>query len=583
MKRGFFDTDARRGVAALTFVILVGALTLAIASGITYTVTRQVRRVRLSANSVNAYAAAEAGVEEVLLRIQQGEAVPSPLTLSVGGGTATITYTTMGETYDITSAGTVDGVTRTVSVTQVRDNVDDVVFDFGVQIGDGGITFGNNAKIIGDIHSNGDIVGAMGVVTGDASVGAGLPASTDAEWTFNNLDYPFATASSNRDVAQSFTPGAPGALTQISILLGKTGSPGDITVRISPDDSGEPNNTTLASEVLMEVLVGAVPSWIDIGFTAPATVTAGVTYWIVLDTSSNSMTDFWNWRQDSSDDYAGYTGLYDNNWSSGNPNWSATEGDFAFQTWIGGGLTKMQDITVGDPMTGEAHAQEFVNVTVHGADCLMNMWCFVESPARRPLPISDGAIADWKSDATAGGTCVPPVCDAMGNLHVIGTLSLGPIVVNGNLTFENLATLNITGTIYIKGDILTSNNSKIRLDPAYQDLSGILMTDGQINVDNNSEFFGSGQPSSFIILLTDKTDHVGDVMIIDNRSVGVIYYAQDGNVLLKQTATATELTAYGVTMENNAIITYDPLLQVSQFSPGPQGVYTITKWEEIAP
>ena len=184
----------QQGIAALTLVILIGSLGLAIGGGIVFTVTRQIEQARIAARSGEALAVAEAGIEEVLLRIQQGDAVPSPLVLTVGSGTATVTYSTTGPTYDITAVGDVGGTTRRIAVQQVLDNYDAVGFDYGVQIGDGGVTFGPNAVINGDIHSNGDIIGSSGVVTGDATVGAGLPPTADTEYTVNDIDYNFATA-----------------------------------------------------------------------------------------------------------------------------------------------------------------------------------------------------------------------------------------------------------------------------------------------------------------------------------------------------------------------------------------------------
>ena len=50
----------------------------------------------------------------------------------------------------------------------------------------------------------------------------------------------------------------------------------------------------------------------------------------------------------------------------------------------------------------------------------------------------------------------------------------------GNLTFSNNATLNVTGTIYVTGDITTSNNNTIKLDASYGSLGGVVMADGSI-------------------------------------------------------------------------------------------------------
>lgn len=572
---------AYRGIAALTLVIFVGTLTLSLVAGFAFTVTRQIRRAQLASLSEVALATSEAGLEEVVARIQRGETVTSPLVLTVGSGTATITNTVVGSTWTVNSVGVVNGVTRKMQA-EVTLETDDVIFGFGVQVGAGGVTMGNGASITGDIHSNGSILGSAGAfITEAATVAASAGPTLDAQWTTNDMDYDFATASSNRDVAQSFALSADASLTTVSLLLAKDGiPPSDITVHISADDSGEPDNDSLASETIAAVLFGSTPSWINISFSSPPSLTGSTKYWIVLDTGSSSASDHWIWRADSTDAYASQTGMYDNNRAAGNPNWSNASVDFAFQTYVGGTSTKIADVTIGDAVSGEGYAEVFENVTVHGSAC-PNAYCFVETPAAQNLPISNGAIQDWRDDATSGGTCDAPLCDMSGNLLVSGSMTLGPLYVPGNLTMDNNATLALSGTIYVGGNIFTSNNTTIQLDPAYGGTSGILLTDGTIYVDNNTTMAGSGTPGSFLILLSDKDDPGNMVIDVNNNTLGVIWYAQRGDIHLNNNATALNATAYGIVMTNNTVITYDPLLSSAKFSSGPAGGYQTLTWKEV--
>ncbi|MEA3272184.1 MAG: hypothetical protein U9P90_00780 [Patescibacteria group bacterium] len=51
---------------------------------------------------------------------------------------------------------------QTTIHTQLEINSDEVHFNFGAQVGDGGLTMGNNAGVMGNVYSNGDIVGSGG-------------------------------------------------------------------------------------------------------------------------------------------------------------------------------------------------------------------------------------------------------------------------------------------------------------------------------------------------------------------------------------------------------------------------------------
>ncbi len=205
-------------------------------------------------------------------------------------------------------------------------------------------------------------------------------------------------------------------------------------------------------------------------------------------------------------------------------------------------------------------------------------------PSSAPLPIIPAEIAAWKSEAAAGGTCGPPECDASGNytLGIGASDSLGPIKITGDFLLNNNSTLTITGTIWVEGPMTFNNGSTTQLHSGYGADSGVIVTDGTIaTVNNGAALIGSGDPDSFIMLLSDRNAPTSNVISLGNNSTGAIYYAGTGRVFVSQNAGAMEITAYGMTLEENATVTYISGLADETFSSGPGGTFKINSWQEI--
>lgn len=82
----------------------------------------------------------------------------------LGDGSFTTTISNIdSRTKQITSTGYYPNATstkaRTILRTQVEINTDEIHFNFGVQVGDGGLIMKNNATVEGNIYSNGSIIG----------------------------------------------------------------------------------------------------------------------------------------------------------------------------------------------------------------------------------------------------------------------------------------------------------------------------------------------------------------------------------------------------------------------------------------
>mgnify|MGYP001617031822 FL=1 len=188
----------------------------------------------------------------------------------------------------------------------------------------------------------------------------------------------------------------------------------------------------------------------------------------------------------------------------------------------------------------------------------------------QPLPISQAQIDNWKTEALSGGTS--------GDVTVSGTQLLGPKKIIGKLTLNNNATLIITGTLHVTDEIILNNGSILKLDTSYGSLSGTVISDGKITINNNSSALGSGQSGSNLLMLSTNTDDAA--IKINNNSAGGIFYTSVGGIDLNNNTQVKELTGYKIKLNNNAVISYESGLQNVLFTDGPSGGWRVVSWVE---
>jgi hypothetical protein len=204
-------------------------------------------------------------------------------------------------------------------------------------------------------------------------------------------------------------------------------------------------------------------------------------------------------------------------------------------------------------------------------------------PPLQNMPISDSNINQWKEEATNGGTSTTVI--------VASDRTLGPQKINGNLIMtSNNKTLTVTGTIYITGYLEISNGSSIQCSNTYGLNSCVVVVDKWIHIDNNGIFRGSGQPGSYILILSNSScdgtsstncTHHNAAMDFHNNAAGAIFYAKDGLIHLHDGVEVTELTAKKIYLGQEAIIKYEQGLINANFSSGPGGEWKIDSWKEI--
>ncbi len=149
-------------------------ISLIIVLGFAGPVARELRVAGDILTSKQTYFLAESAAEDAYYRITHNKQIGTSTTLSLNGGTATTTITTpFFNQRSITSLGDVSGGQRKVTLLAAAG--DGVTFQFGTQAGQGGIIFENNAYLLGNLYSNGNVTGANGsYITGTTFAAGGL-------------------------------------------------------------------------------------------------------------------------------------------------------------------------------------------------------------------------------------------------------------------------------------------------------------------------------------------------------------------------------------------------------------------------
>lgn len=532
---------------------------------------------RQAVASSKAYRLAEAGIEKAMYEFNTGAAYTGETNTTLGDGAFTVTVTTIdANNKRITATGYYPNSvspteTKTISAV-VSVDLSAVAFNFGVQVGAGGLSMSNNSEIYGNVFSNGPASGS-GDVSGDITVALGGNPVADQQWTNNTGDFLFGNLTSRRDVSQAFVPSASNRLNKVALYIRKIGTPGDLTVRIVNDNNGSASRTVIATSTISASNVTGVLGFIEAAFSSPPTLNGGQKYWIIISPPSVNASNYYAWGIDSSDGYAPGVGKYSSNWNASNPVWNAAGGDFNFQTYMGGVVNTLTGLSIG----GNARAETMTGCSVTLDAYFQTNTCsvggtahpFTDPPGPAAMPISQSQIDNWKSVAEAGGVTAGPY-------SVSGTVTMGPRKIDGDLTVTNGATLVLTGPIWVKGNINLSNNAVVRSHSSLGGQAVAVVADnpsnpsgsGLISVSNNVQLLTNGLSGNFIMLLSTKS---GTAINLSNNAAGAVFYSANGTIVVSNNAGAAQLTGYAISISNNATVTYTSGLASSTFSNGPGG------------
>ena len=585
--------DQLGAVFALTLIVLTSILVVTmvlISNSFTF---KQSSRYTL--DNLEATALAEAGIDKAVASLNRSpDSYNGESETLLGDGSYSVAITTVSVgVKQITATGYVPNKDNPRARSQISIQIsqgDGISFNYGVLVGQGGLSMSNNSRINGSVYSNGNITMDNGsTVTGDAYVAGGTQPNSDQSSECsdpNCADYEFGkTTNGQLDIAQGFRPASTLVINKVSLKLKKIGSPSDVVVRILADNNGSPNkNAERARGTLYSNLVTNQYGWVDIGLNTNPVLNAGTPYWIVLDTTASS-TNYWNWSTDSLQGYTPLGAKWSANWQASSPVWNSINGDLGFKTFMGGVATSITGAN-NSLIQGNAYAntlntlrinqhayyQVQNNLTVNGSSCTNNANCHpgATDPAPQPMPVSDANIQEWKDAALAGGTQngVTGCPATMAGMKYIG-----------DVTLSNNCISTVNPPIWITGNLILDNGSLMRLNPSYGASSGVIIVDGTIKLSNNGRLQGSGTAGSYLMALsTYDSRQNGNIAIeSDNGSNSMVLYAGNGRIKLSNNAQLKEVTAWRIDMDNGSAVTYETGLSGLFFSSGPQGSFSVIK------
>lgn len=161
-------TKHNGGAAMMLFTLIVFFASMTIIVGISRPAIQEFALGRKNFNSKQAYLLAESGVEDAYYRIKNNMQIGASEVLVLGNATTTTTITNLlGGDKEIVSVGSFDTYQRKTKL--VLTQTVGVSFSYGMQTGTGGVVMNNSSSIIGNIYSDGAIVGSgSSVITGGA-------------------------------------------------------------------------------------------------------------------------------------------------------------------------------------------------------------------------------------------------------------------------------------------------------------------------------------------------------------------------------------------------------------------------------
>ena len=210
--------------------------------------------------------------------------------------------------------------------------------------------------------------------------------------------------------------------------------------------------------------------------------------------------------------------------------------------------------------------------------------------ATSSLPISDELISQWEAEALAGGVITTPCPYKITGSSVV---TLGPVKINCDLEVSNSSTLYLAGMVWVKGDVTLSNTGTIAISPSISGKTAAIIADdpanrssgSKINVSNSTTYLGSGANSYVMLLSQNNSAKNGGgtkaIEVQNSVSGKLLVYSPYGEILLQNSVSIKEVTAWRIRLKNSAQVIYETGLANLLFTSGPAGGYLFDKWREV--
>jgi hypothetical protein len=212
------------------------------------------------------------------------------------------------------------------------------------------------------------------------------------------------------------------------------------------------------------------------------------------------------------------------------------------------------------------------------------------------FPLATTTIQEWKDDINDTGTIIAStdtLCSG-GTYEIDISISIGNVRIDCDVDIESTAVVTLTGPIWIQGNLDFTNSVIINADaslgrksvPIIVDKPSNKTTSSKITLKNSVTFNGSGDPRSYIFLLSmNQSSLLGGsevaISLQNTVSGDLLVYAADGMVDIQNSISLKEVTAHKVRIRNSAQVIYETGLEDIVFDAGPGGGYAVTDWRQV--
>lgn len=174
--KNIFKKNNSQGFAAIVALLAVCGLVLILTFSLSASLLTKKQISRNLSNSLKSYYLAESGMEDAVVRVIKNYNYPTtPLTLD-GASVDQVISPPVGDTTTVSVSSSYLNNVRKLT-TSLTVNTTAVSFYYGVQVGAGGADMDNNSTIVGNLYSDGSVIGkskTSSKITGDVVVANGM-------------------------------------------------------------------------------------------------------------------------------------------------------------------------------------------------------------------------------------------------------------------------------------------------------------------------------------------------------------------------------------------------------------------------
>jgi len=228
---------------------------------------------------------------------------------------------------------------------------------------------------------------------------------------------------------------------------------------------------------------------------------------------------------------------------------------------------------------GNAYYQSIVNTSVSG-----DSFPGSNNQATGTMPISDELIQSWKDVAESGGVST--------SCTISNTVTIGPKKYNcSKLEIKGSANVTVAGHIWVNGNIEFENTATISVDQSLGSQSVAIIahdssnesSSGIITAKNSVAFNGPNNNYILLVSMNKSEANGGGTPAIEAENTingDLLLYAPYGRVILKNSINLKEVTAYTIELQNSAQVIYETGLVNLLFTSGPSGGFSLDSWGE---